>query len=87
MRMQLVGAFNISKSHHDVLSGKVKCENGRRGVPSWLSGLRSTQGHCSGSSYRCGRGLIPDQGTSTCCWHGQKKKKKNRSRKLLYSED
>ena len=29
----------------------------------------------------CGSGLIPDQGISTCCRHGQKKKTKTKTQK------
>ena len=45
-------------------------------VPWWLSRLRSQHSHCSSSGHCFGAGLIPGPGTSTCCRHGQKKKKK-----------
>ena len=38
----------------------------------WHSELRIQHCHCSSLSYCCGMGLIPGQGTSTCCEHGQK---------------
>ena len=46
------------------------------GVPRLL-GLRIWHCRCCGSGYRCGAGLIPDPGTSTCQGLRPKKKKKD----------
>ena len=46
------------------------------GVFLWLSRLRMQCYHFCSSDRCCGVGLIPGLGTSTCCWHGQKEKKK-----------
>ena len=43
-------------------------------VPLWCSGLRISRCHSNGSGHCWATGLIPGPGTSTCCWHGQKKK-------------
>ena len=49
------------------------------GVPLWCSESRTWHCHSSGLGHRCGEGLTPCQGTSTCCGRGQKRKKKLRS--------
>ena len=46
-------------------------------ILSWLSRLKIWYVDRCDSGYSCGKGLIPGLGTSVCCGHGQKKRKKN----------
>ena len=55
------------------------------GIPLWCSGLRIQYCHWGGLGCCCGNSLIPGLGTSTCSWHGQKRKTKQNKKQNLTS--
>ena len=66
-------------------------KRGLKGVPLWLSGLRTQCCHCSHLGHCCDVGLILGPGTSTCHRHGRKgkgkKKKKEREYSVVFIQD